>query len=226
MATTDSTPQAQTEQPAPSAPEGQDSSQEVRITKAEWDNVKSLLGRIPDLQGGRDIAKQTQKEISGLRSEILPLLERAHALGSENKPLNDALNVIQNEQSEMEFRKAVMEIAQNMRSGTQPTGTGNAPGVDVAAVFAEYQLDLKDPYVAGRLAGQSFTSKEQAELAAARILRDKTLAPQTNPAQQSATPGNSGGGTSTEPMAKLQELMKDPVRNRKEIAEVKKQLGW
>jgi hypothetical protein len=191
--TTDgTTPQAQTEQPAPSSPAGVDPSQEVKITRAEWDRVNSLLGRIPDLQGGRDMARQTQKEVQGLRSEVLPLLERAHALGSQNKPLNEALNQIQSEQTDADFRKAVFEIAQAMRGGAQPAGTGTAPGVDLTAVLAEYQLDPRDPFVAGKLAGQTFQSKDQAELFAARILRDKALAPPTNSSQQSATPGSQG----------------------------------
>jgi hypothetical protein len=187
--TTDgTTPQAQTDT-NPSAPAGVDPSQEVKITKAEWERVTSALGRISDLQGGRDIAKQTQSEISKLRDDVRPLLERAHALGSQNKPLGDALNQIQTEQSEAEFRKAIFELRENMRSGAQPGSAGNASGVDVAAVLAEYRLDPKDPYVAGKLAGQTFATKEQAELAAARIFRDQVNAPQTNSAQQSSQPG-------------------------------------
>jgi hypothetical protein len=225
--TTDgTTPQAQTDT-NPSAPQGVDPSQEVRITKAEWDRVNSLLGRIPDLQGGRDIAKQTREEIAGLKNDIRPLLERAHALGSQNKPLNEALNQIQGEQSEADFRKAVLEIAQNMRGGAQPAGAGNSQGVDVAAVFAEYRLDPKDPYVAGKLAGQSFTSKEQAELAAARILRDQINAPQTNSAQQSAQPGSinlSQESVETQTM-RLAELYKNYSQNQAEIEGIEKTLA-
>jgi hypothetical protein len=225
--TTDgTTPQAQTDT-NPSAPQGVDPSQEVRITKAEWDRVNSLLGRIPDLQGGRDIAKQTREEIAGLKNDIRPLLERAHALGSQNKPLNEALNQIQGEQSEADFRKAVLEIAQNMRGGAQPAGAGNSQGVDVAAVFAEYRLDPKDPYVAGKLAGQSFTSKEQAELAAARILRDQVNAPQTNSAQQSAQPGSinlSQESVETQTM-RLAELYKNYSQNQAEIEGIEKTLA-
>ncbi len=185
MTTTDgTTPQDLPGQPALSTPDGEPT-QEVRITKAEWDKVQAALGQISGIQSEKANAKLARQEISKLRDDVLPLLERAHTLGSQNKPLNDALNQIQTEQTDAEFRKAVFEIAQSMRGGTQPTGAGNAPGVDVAAVLAEYQLDPKDPYVAGKLAGQTFATKEQAELAAARILRDQVKNP-TNAAQQSA----------------------------------------
>jgi hypothetical protein len=226
MATTDgTTPQAQTDT-TPSAPDGGDSSQEVKITKADWERVNSLLGRVQDLQGGKDIAKQTRAEVAKLRDDVLPLLERAHSLGSQNKPLNEALTQIQGEQSEAEFRKAVMEIAQSMRGGAQPTGAGNAQGVDVAAVLAEYQLDPKDPYVAGKLAGQTFASKEQAELAAARILRDKTLAPQTNLSQQSSTPANAPTLQDQASLeAEMVALSKEPSKNWDRIQEIGKVLN-
>ena len=228
--TTDgTTPQAQTEQPAPSAPEGTDPSQEVRITKAEWDRVNSLLGRIPDLQGGRDIARQTQGEVAKLRDEFLPLLERAHSLGSQNKPLNEALNQIQTEQTDAEFRRAVLKIAQGMESGAQPASAGNAQGVDVAAILADYKLDPKDPYVAGRLAGQTFTSKEQAELLAARIFKDKSFAPQTNASQQSAISGNaSQTGLSPEAVEQksiqLQRLYDNYTANEPQIKAIEAEL--
>jgi hypothetical protein len=216
MTTTDgTTPQAQTEQPAPSAPEGGDSSQEVRITKAEWDRVNSLLGRIPDLQGGRDIARQTQAQVSQLNDQVRPLLERAHALGAQNQPLNDALNTIQTEQSDADFRKAVFEIAQSLRGGTQPGSAGNASGVDMTAVLADYKLDPKDPYVAGKLAGQTFQTKEAAELAAARILRDKMNAPETNPSQQSASTNftNPRASDLDAVYAEYAEAFKNPTQN-------------
>jgi hypothetical protein len=220
MATTDGTPQAQTETPNPSAPEGQTPSQEVKITKAEWDKVQSLLGRVENLQSERDIAKQTRGEVAKLRDDVLPLLERAHLLGSQSKPLNEALSQIQNEQTDAEFRQAVLKIAQSMGSGAQPTGTGTAQGVDMATVLADYQLDPKDPYVAGKLAGQTFTSKEQAELFAARIFKDKTLIT-TNPAQQSATTGAAvGAGGAQEMINRLSELQQNPFVNQKEIKEL------
>jgi archaellum component FlaC len=225
--TTDGTTQQAQADTNPPAPAGADPSQEVKITKAEWDRVNSLLGRIPDLQGGRDIAKQTREEIAGLKNDIRPLLERAHALGSQNKPLGDALNQIQTEQSEAEFRKAIFELRENMRSGAQPTGAGNSQGVDVAAVLAEYRLDPKDPYVAGKLAGQTFATKEQAELAAARILRDQVSAPQTNSAQQSAQPGSvnlSQESVETQTM-RLAELYKNYSQNQAEIEGIEKTLA-
>jgi hypothetical protein len=216
--TNSGTPQEQADTNPPT-PDGGNSSQEVRITKADWDKVQAALGRISDLQSGRDIAKQTQKEVQGLRTEVLPLLERAHALGSQNKPLNEALTQIQGEQSEAEFRKAVMELAQTMRGGTQPGGAGNASGVDMATVLAEYQLDPKDPYVASKLAGQTFQSKEQAELFAARTLRDKINAPQTNSAQQSAQPGtiNPSAEGADAQYLRLEQLYKNYTANRVEI---------
>jgi hypothetical protein len=222
------TPQAPTEQPAPSAPQGGDSSQAVVITKAEWDRVNSLLGRIQDLQGGRDIARQTKEQVAQLDGQVRSLLERAHLLGSQNKPLNEALNQIQSEQSDEDFRKAVFEIAQSLRGGAQPTGTGNAQGVDVAPVFAEYGLDPKDPFVAGKLAGITFASKEQAELAAGRILKEKTLAPPTNLSQQSATPG---GGEPVKPidsdalLVEKKALMKNPTSNYARLQEINQALS-
>jgi FtsZ-binding cell division protein ZapB len=224
LPTDGTTPQAQTETPNPSVPAGNDPSQGVTITKADWDRVQSLLGRVEDLQGGRDISRQTQSEVSKLKEDMRPLLERAHSLGSQNKPLNEALTQIQTEQTDAEFRRAVLEIAQSMRSGGQPTGTGNAPGVDVAKVLADYQLDPKDPFVAGKIGGKTFATVEEAENAALRIAWAK-LQISTNPAQQSATPGAPTISTDEAALlAELQVLSKTPTGNMERIMEINKVL--
>ena len=191
------TTQAQTEQPAPSAPSQADPSQEFKITKADWDRVNSLLGRIPDLQGSRDIARQTKEQVAQLDDKVRTLLERAHTLGTEGKSLNEALTQVQTEQTDAEFRAAVLKIAQGMGGGAQPSGTGNAQGVNLTTVLADYKLDPTDPFVAAQLQGKAFTNATDAELFAARVFRDKQLAPNPNSAQSPTMPGSAPAGGMT-----------------------------
>ena len=228
MTTMDGNTQAQTEQPVPSAPEGSDPSQEVKITKAEWDRVNSLLGRIPNIQSETATAKNVQGEVAKLRDDIRPLLERAHLLGSQNKPLNDALNQIQTEQTDAEFRQAVLKIAQGMGSGTQPTGAGNAQGVDVAAVFGNIlgQDNLKNPLIAPLLAKQ-YSSQAEAELDAYRVFHQLSTSPNPNPAQNPSLAGESAQRSATEfdaLLAQYEEAFKNPTQNAARLEGLEKQM--
>jgi len=228
MTTTDSNPQAQTEQPAPSAPIGTDSSQEVKITKADWDRVNSLLGRISDIQSEKATAKNVQGEVAKLRDDIRPLLERAHLLGSQSKPLNEALNQIQSEQTDAEFRKAVLKIAQGMESGAQPTSAGNAQGVDTAAVFGKIlgQDNLRNPLIAPMLAKQ-YTSTAEAEAEAYRVFHQLSTSPNPNPAQKASLTGESVSSSAAALDAlyvQYEEAFKNASQNAPLLASLEKQM--
>ncbi len=179
------------EQPTPQAtPAADPSSEEVKITKKEWTRVQSALGRVENLQ--RENAELKKGQIPQKQDDLRPLLERAHSLGAQNKSLDEAINLIQGEQTDQQFRDNVNLIAQAIRSGgALPAGPGTTSGVDLAPVLSAYKLDPKDPYVAAKLSGKQFKDATEAELYVGQIFRDKTLAPNPNQAQQPTTPASS-----------------------------------
>jgi DNA polymerase III gamma/tau subunit len=208
----------------------QPSSETVTITKAQWDTVEQKLQKLESgYQSDKDRAvKNTNERLNKLEGDIRPLLERALQHTASGKTAVEALNLVQSEQEETVTKQALAEFAQAWRSGKLPDGFGagnaQAQGVDVGAVLAEYGLDPKDSYVAGKLAGQTFTSKEQAELYAARIFRDKALN-LTNPAQQSAiTSGVTGAADPSGDFVRLEELYKNYTQNQHEISAIEGRL--
>jgi hypothetical protein len=177
----------------------QPGSESVTITKAEWEAFNQKIQKLESgLQSDKDRAvRKTNERLDKLEGDLRPMLERALQHTASGKSADEALRLVQSEQDETVTKQALAEFAQAWRSGKLPewigAGTAQSQGVDMTSVLADYGLDPKDPFVAGKLSGQSFQTKEAAELAAARILRDKALAPQTNSSQQSATPGQSTG---------------------------------
>lgn len=200
-----------------------DSLQEVKITKADWEKVQAALGRISGLQSERDIAKQTKSELSKLSEDLRPLLERAHSLGSQNKSLDEAINQIQAEQTDQDFRASVLEIARVLREGGSfPDVSGKTKGVDLTAVLSEFELDPTDPFVASQLQGKQFSTQAEAEAFAGKIFRQKVTAPNPNPAQQHTRPAKSVSVNDPEELeqvtAEYLEKFKNPNQNRERLA--------
>lgn len=202
MTLPDSNSQAGTSgnQPDASAQQNvQPGSESVTITKAEWEAFNQKLQKLESgLQSDKDRAvRRTNERLDKLEGDLRPMLERALQHTASGKSAEEALRLVQSENEDNLTKQALAEFAQAWRSGTLPAGfgAGNAQnqGVDMTSVLAAYGLDPKDAFVAGKLAGQSPKNETEAELLAARILRDKALAPGTSSLQQSAIPGNAGG---------------------------------
>lgn len=190
-----------------------------QMLKAYGEKLESVTKELRGLQGRQD---RSDNQTNDFRKQ----LARLQQYKTEGMSDEEALAEMEADDASTRRWQVLEQKIDGLAARFEGVGNTSNSQQMVTTVLSEYGLDPKDPFVAGKLAGQNPTTKEQAEILAGRILRDKALAPQTNPAQQSATPGTPGGGTPADPMVKLQELMKDPVRNRKEIAEVKKQLGW
>lgn len=201
------------------------------VTKEAWEG---LVNSIQSLKSGAQSEKDravsgVNKRLDKFESDIRPLLERAHQLGTQNKSFDEALSSVQQEQSERDFRNAVMELSSRFNSGALPTsaGAGNTAGagVDVGKVFAEYGLDLKDPFVAGKLGGKSFENSEQAELFAARILREKINTPPSDPAQQSANRSTPPISTNLDDLySQYVDAFKEPSKNAELLETLEKQI--
>jgi hypothetical protein len=213
----------------------QPGSETFTITKAQWD---SLQGEIQTLRSGAQSEKdravrKTNERLDKLEGDIRPMLERALQHTASGKSAEEALRLVQSEQDENQTKQALAEFAAACKSGKLPEGFGvgsaQNSGVDVAKVLADYQLDPKDPFVAGKLGGKTFASEAEAELAVARIFRE-VKSTSTNPAQQSAKPGEAAGSSDTQAkIARLQELQKRPSQNMQEIMKLSKELdaaGW
>lgn len=220
--TNSNTEQLANGQPDPLNAPGDDSLEEVKITKRDWERVNRALGHISTLQSDRDIAKQTRTDLTALRDDLRPLLERAHTLGTQNKSLDEALAQIQTEQSEQDLRSTMTEILSYIKGGgTLPGGPGKPAGVNLTQVLADYELDPTDTFVAAKLKGQNFKTQEEAEAFVGRIYRDKSKAPNPKTSQEPTTPGqptNTDEGESVEEMAaEYRTLMKNPKQNRERL---------
>lgn len=224
----DSSSQSGTPGNQPGSSDGQNvqpGSESFTLTKAQWDELQGKIQTIErTAQGDKDRAvRKTNERLDALSNQLQPLLERALQHTASGKSAAEALSLVQSENEENQTKQALAEFAAAWKSGKLPEGFGvgstQAQGVDVGQVLAEYRLDPKDPFVAGKLAGQKFTTTEQAELFAARILRD-SLNNQTNPAQQSAVPGAAAqsAGSVQDKINRLSELQTtDPLKFQKEI---------
>ncbi len=217
-------------QPGSSDGQIQPGSESFTLTKAQWDALQGELQSLKsETQSNKDKAvRATNERLNKLEGDIRPMLERALQHTANGKSAAEALSLVQSENEENQTRQALAEFAAAWKSGKLPEGFGvgstQAQGVDVGQVLAEYKLDPKDPYVAGKLAGQTFNTKEQAELFAARILRD-SLNNQTNPAQQSATPGGLlGTSDHSTDFLRLEELYKNYSKNQDEIQSIEGRL--
>lgn len=222
-------------QPGSSGEQIQPGSETFTLTKAQWDSLQGELQSLKsETQSNKDKAvRATNERLNKLEGDIRPMLERALQHTASGKSAAEALSLVQSENEENQTKQALAEFAAAWRSGKLPEGFGagnaQAQGVDVAKVLADYQLDPKDPFVAGKIGGKTFASEAEAELAVARIFRE-VKSNQTNPAQQPAPPGGSPGGSGVEAkIAKLQELQKRPSQNMAEIIKLTKELdasGW
>lgn len=215
-------------QPTPqAAPASDPSSETVTITRGELERYKSFEGRVPNLQRENEALKKQVQPQQG-QDNTRSLLERAHALGQQNKSLDEALSLIQGEQTEQEFRANVGKLVRFFESGgALPAGPGTAQGVDMARVLNDYKLDPRDPYVAAQMKDKTFATETEAELFAARLFRDKQLAPNPNQAQSPTSPGQlpPSGGTDYEALAEeYDRLSTNPSENFKRMSEIQEAL--
>lgn len=214
-----------------SATNAQPSSNVVTITKEAWDGLQQDIQTLKSgLQSDKDRAvRSANQRMDKLESELRPLFERVHQFGAQNKSFDEALSTVRAEQDEQDFRNAVRDLAGKLNGGALPAaaGAGNTggAGVDVDAVFTQYGLDLKDPFVAGKLGGKTFANSEEAELTAGRILREKLSTPAASDAQQSATSGTVTQTANLDELyARYAEAFKNPTKNADLMEDLERQM--
>jgi hypothetical protein len=157
-----------------------DSSQELLLLKQ---NQARLEAELKGLQGRQDKAtNETQRFMDEIRSNMakgmsLDDAERAVNQSRETKAKDDLI-------TKMAQKLGVLDESPQNNTGT----VGNV--ADVVAVISEYGLDLSDPVVKVAFEGKQL-SKQEAELLAGRLLRDKSKLPTPTDAQapsQTGTP--------------------------------------
>ncbi len=206
-----------------SGQQNQPGSDNVTITKAQWDALQGEIRTLKsETQSNKDKAvKGVNERLNKLEGDIRPMLERALQHTASGKSAEEALRLVQSEQEQNQTQQALAEFASAWRSGKLPEfmSAGNAQnqGVDVAKVLADYHLDPTDPFVAGKLSGKTFKTVEEAELEAGRIANERSNV-STNPAQQSARP--SGTPPSPDAAAKIE------AEYNAEIAKVRRGDVW
>ncbi len=145
------------------------------------------------LRGLQGVQQKTNNELGGFRQQLAQL-NRYKADGMSDE---EALAEMEADNASNQRWQAVEQTLQTVLARLDGGGTAqNAQRTTtdiLSSALSQYQLDPKDPYVAGRLAGQSPKTETEAELLAARIFKDQKLAPPTNPSQQSSTPANNSG---------------------------------
>lgn len=182
--------------------------------------VAEVDSRTRALQGDKDRGvKKAEGEIDELRRKVAEL-EKLKKAGYDD----DAAF------AELSFREEVRAVkeglSRNQPAPPDPAGNGTGKAVDLAKAIKEYGLDGNDPDVIAKVLNQSYGSQVEAELAAARLAFQRVTAPPPNPAASTATVGTPVSNNSSDVVAKLTKLQKDPIRNRDEIKKLEKELGW
>lgn len=221
MSTMDSTSQPGT-QPQPSGEGSQEGSgqQSSFVTKEQYD---ALLNRFEKFertaQGDKDRAvKRTNERLNELEAQVKPILERAAVLMKGGAEPNEALSQAQNEHEEAELKQAMRDFFKGGALPSQPAGNGESKGVDIQSVIAEYGLDLNNPEVKIAFEGKQFSTIEQAELTAARLLKPK---PSPTAAQTPAKPIPSNPETDAGRLIdEYNELLKHPSKNQARMKEI------
>ena len=152
-----------------------------KLVEAIDERLKPIKGEIGGLYSRQD------KDRNAFR-EFMDEYNKQKGKGlNDNEAYNAAESALTEREKQAKKDQMIEEIYQKfVGSSSPPTpGTGAGGAVDAAKVFEEYKLDLKDPQVALAL-GNRYESVEQAELAAARLIKAKQTAPSPNAAQQPA----------------------------------------
>jgi hypothetical protein len=141
--------------------------------------VEEADARSRSLQGDKDrgVAK-TRKEVDALKAQFAEI----EKLTRDGMALDDAVE-------EYDFRSTVRELKTqlaNLIPAPNPTaGSGTVEAANVAKVFADYGLDLKDPRVL-EVAQRGYKDPDALELAAFKLSKSLAASPTPNPAQNPA----------------------------------------
>lgn len=203
--------------PQPQAPIAGD----VHALLAELGGKLDSFGKeLRGLQGRQD---RSENQYSNFQSQLARLQSYKDQGLTDAQALAEMESDDRAEQRWQNLEKQMQELAAVIQRG----GTQANPQQFVAQALTSYGLDPKDPFVAAKLAGQSPKNETEAELLAARIFRDKALAPPTNPSQQSAQPGQSAAGaTDVDALAaEYDRLSENPAANFGRMEEIQKILG-
>jgi len=221
---------------APTSPSStgnvQQGSENSQHTKADYDSLKARLDKMErEAQGNKDRAvKRTNERLDKFEDELKPLLESAQKYITAGSSINDAIEQVQKDHSRSEADAALREMALAWKSGrlpNSPAGNGQSEGVDVTEVLNDLGLSLDDPVVKVAFEGRKFT-QEEAELTAAKLLRQKKQLPTPTQAQQASMPVTPKAGMSEQLAntlyAELGNLLKSPSQNKARIDTIKKEL--
>lgn len=225
MATVDSTSQPGT-QPQPNGEGSTEGSgqQSSFVTKEQYDALLSRLDKFErTAQGDKDRAvKRTNERLNELEAQVKPILERAATLIKGGADPTEALSQAQTEQEEAELKEDMRTFFKTGTLPSQPAGSGAGKGVDVISVIGDYGLDMNNPEVKLAFEGKQFSSLEEAELTAARLLKPK---PSPTAAQTPAKPVPSTPDVdSNDLISEYDNLTKHPSQNLNRMKEIEGKL--
>jgi hypothetical protein len=204
-----------------SPPESKPIGDDVTKMLADFGGKLDSLGKeLRGLQGRQDRAENNQNDFQ----KQLARLEQYEKQGMTRE---EAIAEMQSDDAAEARWKSLEQKLDDLAGRLAGGGTQASGQQQVAKVFEAVGLDVKDPRVASALLTQ-YKTADEVELAAYRLLRQIQQSPNPNPAQDPSLNGGGGGGVQNQDalLAQLKELQKDPVRHRKEIVDLKKQLGW
>jgi len=212
-----------------SDPQGADGSQ----PSVSAGNEKPIAGVPPVPQELLDIKRElelTRKELKGLQSrqdketnEVQRFMDEVKAQMAKGKSLEEAEQSVYAEREAATEKELLRKIAEKVL-GDSPSksavGNSNETAVEVAAVFEKYGVPLNDPEAVPLLDLRGANLVDG--VASLALKRAKTSIPDSSEAPSLQGPGASRPDL----VAQLAELQKDPIKNRKRILEVEKELNW
>lgn len=160
-------------QPAVSAQSGgsiSDASELVKLLESKLDEkLKPVLAEVRGVQGRQD------KDRSAFR-EFMDEFKKQKARGLSDNEAEDAAHVSIQQKTEAQSDKELLRKIAEKVLGPSGSGTPATPEVKVVEVLKQYpDLDANDPDVVAKVL--TLTDPKEAELAALRLLRQRTSAP-------------------------------------------------
>ena len=191
------------------------SSQAEYVTVTEFNKIRQQLEslRRGEQSAADKAVKPVAKRLESIEGDLKALLQSA---AKQGKSASEVLADVEKAE-EQETRDLMREMARAFKDGKFPVPSvaSAQDGVDIDAVISEFGLDPEDRRTRA-FATQSFSSVEQAQIAAAKLVRQIINTPAPSAADRTAPQGNVARAVAN--VDKLQREFDDKAKNAKGMA--------
>jgi len=219
----------------PTQPEraAEQSSTELPIPKLETPSPVSSPSSV-DIDAIADkVAEKIQRDLRMAQSKKdknAELIKKTYGVSDLSELEELGVQIPENVKTEYRFRQLEQQRTVDNSPTQQTPSPGNGAALsaqDVSEVVKNFNLDANTPEVLEALRG-TYRNRDHFEATLARLAMAKANKPQPSAAESSSLASGAAAQTPNEGdlLKKLNELQNDPVKNLKEIREIKAKLKW